>query len=95
MSYDYKILTPEDRSRLRIERVRALEAEIYRAELALEDALSSAERDAIMADIQVIHRRLEPHYARMGLVEPPGEQGGSGDDDGPQVVPPDQLRTVG
>lgn len=76
MNYDYKILTTEDRSRLRIERVRALEAEIYRAELALEDALSNAEREAIMADIQVIHRRLEPHYAKMGLVEPP-EQGGA------------------
>jgi len=67
VSYDYRVLTDADRGRLRMERVRALEAEICRAELALDDALSDAERDSIYADIEVIRQRLIPHYVALGL----------------------------
>lgn len=69
--YDYRVLTDVNRSALRMERVRALEAEIYRAELQLEDALTDPERESVCADIAVIRRRLEPHYAALGLLDMP------------------------
>lgn len=75
MTFEYRVLQDADRGRLRVERMRSLEADLYRIELALEDALSTAERDSLHQDAEIIRRRLEPHYVKMGLVEqeePPG-----------------------
>lgn len=76
---EYRVLTVEDQSRLRMERVRALEADRYRAELAMEDALSSAELESYIRDIKVINQRLAPHYAKLGLLEA-GEPSGESED---------------
>jgi hypothetical protein len=67
MIFPYQVLQDADRGRLRIERVRSLEADLYRIELALEDALSTAEKDDLFQDAEIIQRRLEPHYITLGL----------------------------
>jgi hypothetical protein len=79
MTFEYQTLSIEDRSRLRLERIRALEGDLCRIELALEDALSDAERDDLYRDAEVIHRRLRPHYAKMGLIDSAEDRGGPDD----------------
>lgn len=89
MTFEYHVLTPGDRTRLRLERVHALESDLCRIELGLEDALSLAERNDLDRDAAIIRQRLAPHYAKMGLTGPPGEaagQEGAGDGEtGPAV----------
>jgi hypothetical protein len=78
VSHTYQVLTGQQRSQLRLERARALEADICRAELQLEDAQSDAERESLATEIELLRRRLEPHLVAMGLlVSHVG--GGSGD----------------
>jgi hypothetical protein len=71
--HDYRVLSPENRSILRLERVRALEIDLYRAELNMEDALSSAEKESILGDIQAFKARLQVHYRILGIEEENGE----------------------
>lgn len=76
----YRILSDEDKSILRMERVKALEADLYRAQLAYEDALSTAERDSLAIEMEAFSRRLEVHYKALGLKEeevsaPSGDEG--------------------
>lgn len=108
MIFEYQVLNTVDRSKLRLERVRSLEADLCRIELALEDALSTAERDELYRDAEIIRRRLEPHYARMGLAVPE-EKSPGGSEDGrtdevassqtgglpEKPVPADQLPATG
>lgn len=68
MSHHYRVLTTEDITRLRLERVAALEADICRAELQLEDAESEREAQQVAQDVMGLQRRLEPHYAALGLM---------------------------
>lgn len=76
--HEYVILSEEERSILRVERVKALEADLCRAELNYEDALSDAERDAVAEDIQAFERRLETHYRVLGM----GREENEGSPDG-------------
>lgn len=69
IQHDYVILSPQDRSILRLERTRALEADLCRAELNYEDALSDAERESIVGDIQAFRSRLEVHYRVLRVAE--------------------------
>jgi hypothetical protein len=78
MSHTYQVLTAQQRGQLRLERARALEADIYRAELQFEDAQSDAERESLAMEIEQLRRRLKPHLVAMGLLVPEGE-GGPGD----------------
>jgi hypothetical protein len=65
----YMILSEQDRSILRMERVRALEADLCRAELNYEDALSTEERTSVAGDIQAFQARLKVHYRVLGITE--------------------------
>lgn len=69
MIFEYQLLNTDDRGRLRLERIRALELDLCRIELALEDALSTAEQDSLHQDAEIIRQRLRPHYAKMGLID--------------------------
>jgi hypothetical protein len=69
IQHDYVILSEQDRSILRVERVRALEADLCRAELNYEDALSDVERDSVAGDIQAFRARLEIHYRVLRIAE--------------------------
>jgi hypothetical protein len=91
MIFEYQVLQDADRGRLRMERVRHLEADLCRIELALEDALSTAEKDSLFADAEIIRQRLAPHYAKLGLAES-SARGGS-EDGAP--APPGELSTTG
>lgn len=73
----YRLLTPSDQQRIRVERIRLIEADLYRAELQLEEALSEQEKAGVIADIRALQSRLEPHYQSLGLivVAPPPENG--------------------
>jgi hypothetical protein len=71
--HDYRVLSPQDRSILRLERVRALEIDLYRAELNVEDALSSAEKESVLGDIQAFRARLQVHYRVLGMEKGDGE----------------------
>lgn len=62
MKHDYQLLSTQDKSALRTERVRALELDLFRAELAFEDALSEAEKESIIRDMAAIKARLIVHY---------------------------------
>lgn len=62
IDHQYLILSDSDRSMLRMERVKALEADLFRACLNYEDALSDAERESVARDIQAFQARLEAHY---------------------------------
>jgi hypothetical protein len=77
VSHTYQVLTEQQRVQLRLERARALEADICRAELQAEDAQSDAERDSLASEIELLRRRLEPHLVAMGLLVPE-RRGGSG-----------------
>lgn len=79
INHEYIVLTPKDRSMLRLERVKALEADLWRAELNYEDALSSAERESLIGDMQAFQARLEIHYK---LLDPNGKENGQPPDDG-------------
>jgi hypothetical protein len=92
MIFEYQVLNAVDRSKLRLERVRSLEADLCRIELALEDALSTAERDGLYRDAEIIRQRLEPHYAKMGLLTGSPVQEGAGDAAG---VPDGELSRAG
>jgi hypothetical protein len=87
MIFEYQVLRDEERGRLRVERVRSLEADLCRIELALEDALSTAEKDSLYADAEIIRRRLTPHYVELGLTEMPKREG-SVDGRSDEMVPP-------
>lgn len=80
MTHTYQVLTSQQRGQLRLERARALEADICRAELQFEDAQSDAERESLATEIQLLRQRLEPHLVALGLRAPEPE-GGSGDAD--------------
>ena len=67
MTHEYQLLSAEDRAALRLERVRALELDLFRAELANEDALSDAEREGIAADMSALAARLRVHYQALTL----------------------------
>jgi hypothetical protein len=69
INHDYVVLSEQDRSILRLERVRALEADLCRAELNYEDALSNAERESVAGDIQAFQKRLEVHYRVLKIAE--------------------------
>lgn len=72
--HHYRVLTRQEMSQLRMERVRALEADRYRAELNLVDALSTTEADSILADITSIDHRLRPHYEHLAALFAPATQ---------------------
>jgi len=74
IEHDYLILSEQDRSMLRMERVKALEADLCRAVLNYEDALSASERDSLIGDIQAFRARLEVHYRVLNLREEGAEE---------------------
>lgn len=95
MSHTYQVLTDQQRIQLRLEWVRTLEADIYRAELQLVSAQSDAERDSLATEITLLRCRLEPHLVAMGLPVPE-RQGGSGDaQEGEDRAAGDGLPTAG
>ena len=63
----FQLLTPDDMVRIRRERARLIEADLFRAHLQLEEIQSDAERDAVLADIIALNSRLRPHYQALGL----------------------------
>lgn len=67
VKYTYQMLTPEDMCSLRQQRVRLIEADLYRAHLQYEEALSDAEREEVQRDILALRKRLQPHYEALGL----------------------------
>lgn len=64
----YRLLTGQDQQRLRLERIALIEADLYRAQLQLEDALSSEEKAGVLADIRAFQTRLQPHYQALGMM---------------------------
>lgn len=69
--YAYQMLTPADMEALRRERIRLIEADLYRAHLQYVEALSDAEREEVMRDIFALRNRLQPHYQALGLAADP------------------------
>lgn len=67
VEYVFQMLTPEDMSILRQQRIRLIEADLYRAHLQYEEALSDAEREGVQRDIFALRKRLLPHYEALGL----------------------------
>lgn len=72
IDYVYRVLTPADMDAIRRERVRLIEADLYRAHLQYVEALSDNEREEVMRDIFALRSRLQPHYQALGLVESEG-----------------------
>lgn len=72
---EYRLLTPTDRHALRMERVHALEAELYRLELALEESTDNAERANLANRADLLLRRLRVHLTVLASVlpDPPPE----------------------
>jgi hypothetical protein len=68
---EYHLLTARHADELRRERVLALESDLYRTELALQDALSERERSTIAQDADALVRRLVVHYRALGLTDTP------------------------
>lgn len=71
----YRLLTASDRTALRMDRVHHLEAELYRLELALEEAVDNAERENLASRAGPLLQRLRVHLAVLSSVLP-GEGGG-------------------
>jgi hypothetical protein len=67
---DYVTVKAEDKTLLRTERIRMLELDLYRAELALEDALSDQERERLNRDMESLVARLDIHYSKLGISRP-------------------------
>lgn len=66
----YRLLTDSDRSALRMDRVHQLEAELYRLELALEEATDNAERENLANRAEPLLQRLRVHLAVLSTVLP-------------------------
>jgi hypothetical protein len=73
----YRELTGEHQLALRRERVAFLEADLFRAEMQLEEAQSDDERSAVRADIEAFRSRLSVHYNKLSSAstESAGEHG--------------------
>lgn len=71
---EYRLLTPADRSALRMDRAHHLEAELYRIELALEENPDNAEREHLGNRADLLLRRLRVHLAALSgaLPDPAG-----------------------
>jgi hypothetical protein len=67
---EYRLLTPADKSALRMERAHELEASLYRIELALEEAADNAEREALGNRADQLLRRLRVHLTVLASVLP-------------------------
>jgi len=85
LEHSYRLLTEVDRQKLRLERIRFIEADLFRAFLQLEEALSGDERNSVAREIQSLQTRLVPHYQALGLtitvpgvdaVDPPVDKAG-------------------
>lgn len=68
--FAYVLLTPTDRSALRMERAHGLEADLYRLELQLEEAVDNAERERIANRADALLRRLRVHLSALSSVLP-------------------------
>lgn len=59
--FGYMLLTPTDRHALRMERAHGLEADLFRVELALEEAIDNVEREALSNRADQLLRRIRLH----------------------------------
>jgi hypothetical protein len=66
--FRYRLLTTIDQQKLRLERIRLIEADLYRASLQFEEALSDEERRNVQQEIDALLARLKPHYQTLGLI---------------------------
>lgn len=66
--FEYMLLTDTDRTALRMERAHQIEAELYRIELAIEEATDDAEREQLGNRASPLLHRLRVHLTVLASV---------------------------
>jgi hypothetical protein len=70
VSHTYLVLSDEDKTALRMQRLRGLEADLFRHELELEEAADNAVRESVALGIADLQRRIAIHRVALHLDEP-------------------------